>query len=67
MKTGVKGLLGLIDGTLVQIKGVSGVDEPAYICPKNCPSLNVQLVGPDTEFCSLRANAMILSFSTILD
>ncbi len=51
VKTGVKGLLGLIDGTLVRIKGVSGVDEPAYICRKNYPSINIQVVvGPDTEF-----------------
>ncbi|XP_047137438.1 putative nuclease HARBI1 [Hydra vulgaris] len=29
---GVKGLLGIIDGTMIQIKGVSGADKLAYIC-----------------------------------
>ena len=29
---GVEGLLGVIDGTMIQIKGVSEADEPAYIC-----------------------------------
>lgn len=48
---GIKGLLGLIDGTMIRIKGATGEDEPAYICRKNYPAINVQVVvGPDTEF-----------------
>jgi hypothetical protein len=46
-----KGLLGLIDGTMIPIKGVPGTDEPAYICRKNFPAINVQVVvGPEGEF-----------------
>ncbi|XP_065673853.1 putative nuclease HARBI1 [Hydra vulgaris] len=41
---GVKGLLGIIDGTMIQIKAVSGADEPAYICRKGYPALNCQVV-----------------------
>ncbi|XP_065674090.1 putative nuclease HARBI1 [Hydra vulgaris] len=41
---GVKGLLGIIDGTMMQIKGVSGADEPAYICRKGYPALDCQVV-----------------------
>jgi hypothetical protein len=46
----MKGLLGLIDGTMIPIKGVTGPDEPIYICRKNFPAINVQLAtGPDGE------------------
>ncbi|XP_047129790.1 putative nuclease HARBI1 [Hydra vulgaris] len=41
---GVKGLLGVIDGTMIQIKGATGADEPAYICRKGYPALNCQVV-----------------------
>ncbi|XP_065645458.1 putative nuclease HARBI1 [Hydra vulgaris] len=41
---GVKGLFGVIDGTMIQIKGVTGADEPAYICRKGYPALNCQVV-----------------------
>ncbi|XP_065672001.1 putative nuclease HARBI1 [Hydra vulgaris] len=37
---GVKGLLGIIDGTMIQIKEVSGVDEPAFA---GYPALNCQV------------------------
>jgi hypothetical protein len=40
----VKGLLGLVDGSMIPIKGVSGDDEPAYICRKNFPAINVQVI-----------------------
>jgi hypothetical protein len=42
--TQVKGLLGLVDGSMIPIKGVSGDDEPAYICRKNFPAINVQVI-----------------------
>ncbi|XP_047137625.1 putative nuclease HARBI1 [Hydra vulgaris] len=41
---GVKGLLGVVDGTMIQIKGATGPDEPAYICRKRYPALNCQVV-----------------------
>ncbi|XP_065671416.1 putative nuclease HARBI1 [Hydra vulgaris] len=41
---GVKGLLGLIDGTMVPIKGVTGADEPAFICRKGYSAINCQFV-----------------------
>ena len=49
--TKIKGLIGLIDGTMIPIKGAVGEDEPAYICRKNFPAINCQVVvGPDGEF-----------------
>ena len=46
----MKGLLGLVDGTMIPIKGVAGPDEPIYICRKNFPAINVQLTtGVDGE------------------
>ena len=49
--SGVKGLFGLIDGTMIPIKGATGEDEPAYICRKGFPAINCQVVvGPDGEF-----------------
>nr|XP_047144411.1 putative nuclease HARBI1 [Hydra vulgaris] len=42
--SGVKGLFGIIDGTMIQTKGVSGADEPAFICKKGYPALNCQVV-----------------------
>ncbi|XP_047140906.1 putative nuclease HARBI1 [Hydra vulgaris] len=41
---GVIGLLGVIDGTMIQIKGATGADEPAYICRKGYSALNCQVV-----------------------
>ena len=40
----VKGLLGLVDGSMVPIKRVAGDDEPAYICRKNFPAINIQVI-----------------------
>ncbi|XP_065640579.1 uncharacterized protein LOC136073137 [Hydra vulgaris] len=48
---GVKGLLGLIDGTMVPIKGATGADEPAFICRKGYSAINCQfVVDPDGQF-----------------
>ncbi|XP_047144585.2 putative nuclease HARBI1 [Hydra vulgaris] len=41
---GVKGRLGLIDGTMVPIKGVTVADEPAFICRKGYSAINCQFV-----------------------
>ena len=34
-----------VDGTLIPIKGMSGTDEPAYVCRKNFHALNIQAVA----------------------
>ena len=35
-------VVGAIDGTLIPIQGMSGDDEPNFICRKGFPSINVQ-------------------------
>lgn len=35
-------VVGAIDGTLIPIQGMSGDDEPHFICRKGFPSINVQ-------------------------
>uniref|UniRef100_A0A8W8NW63 Uncharacterized protein n=1 Tax=Magallana gigas TaxID=29159 RepID=A0A8W8NW63_MAGGI len=37
--------VGAIDGTLIPIKGMSGLAEPAFICRKNFCALNIQAVA----------------------
>ena len=37
--------VGAVDGTLIPIKGMSGTDEPAYVCRKNFHALNIQAVA----------------------
>lgn len=36
--------VGAIDGTLIPIKGMSGPQEPAFVCRKNFHALNIQAV-----------------------
>lgn len=36
--------VGAIDGTLIPIKGMSGPQEPAFLCRKNFHALNIQAV-----------------------
>lgn len=35
-------VVGAIDGTLIPIQGMSGDDEPNFICRKGFPAINVQ-------------------------
>lgn len=35
-------VVGAIDGTLIPIRGMNGVDEPVFVCRKNFHALNVQ-------------------------
>lgn len=43
--------VGAIDGTLIPIKGMSGLAEPAFICRKNFCALNIQAVAdPNMRF-----------------
>ena len=42
-ETRIKGLLGMIDGSMTPIKGVTGPDEPAYICRKGFAAINCQV------------------------
>ncbi|XP_062597033.1 putative nuclease HARBI1 [Saccostrea cucullata] len=35
-------VVGAIDGTLIPIRGMSGEDEPIFVCRKNSPALNIQ-------------------------
>ena len=37
--------VGAEDGTLIPIKGMSGTDEPAFVCRKNFHALNIQAVA----------------------
>nr|XP_019924707.2 putative nuclease HARBI1 [Crassostrea gigas] len=44
-------VVGAIDGTLIPIQGMSGDDEPHFICRKGFPSINVQgVVDADLRF-----------------
>ena len=36
--------VGAVDGTLIPIKGMNGLEEPAYVCRKNFHALNIQAV-----------------------
>jgi hypothetical protein len=42
---GFLGVLGLIDGTLIDIKSLEGLDEPLYVSRKGKHSKNVQIVS----------------------
>jgi hypothetical protein len=35
-------VIGVIDGTLIPIRGMSGDVEPVYVCRKNVHALNIQ-------------------------
>nr|XP_022288067.1 putative nuclease HARBI1 [Crassostrea virginica] len=48
--------VGAVDGTLIPIKGMSGTDEPAYVCRKNFHALNIQAVA-DVRMRFLHLNA----------
>lgn len=37
--------VGAVDGTLIPIKGMSGLEEPAYVCRKSFHALNIQAVS----------------------
>lgn len=44
-------VIGTIDGTLIPIQGMSGDDEPNFICRKGFPSINVQgVVDADLRY-----------------
>ncbi|CAC5383493.1 HARBI1 [Mytilus coruscus] len=38
-------VLGAIDGTLIPIQGMAGVDEPNYVCRKQFHAINVQAIA----------------------
>jgi hypothetical protein len=59
--------VGAVDGTLIPIQGMSGPQEPAFVCRKNFHALNIQAVANSKMRCLFLTLLMLnfnLSFSS---